>query len=1027
MQQNLTICTASAGSGKTFSLIKEYLKILIQNPHNFSSILAITFTNKAATEMKERLIAELERLATNINTPMGKELAIELQHYPNPEAFIQKNAQIALSRIIHNYSGLSIMTIDSFFQLLVNSFAKELKIPIGSSIEVDMDVVLDAATKRLFEDLDNNEALIEWLFEYMKHQLETGLSWHLDINISQIGKELVKEISTEYFKNIPAEEIIRLKELLLRETRNIETNIKSSAKKCLQIFQTLGLEKDNIKSGIHSFYEKLALKPKKYYNEDFATLKKWIFNQEIPLVKDRIKTDPALVQKIETAYQSGIERLTKEMINTLEDKKTAYISFVEVTKNIFNLGIIHELNEKIKEFRSRENTLLISDTKTLLKGLITETDAPFILEKAGNQYQHILLDEFQDTSDIQWEILKPLIINTLSQNGNVFIVGDAKQAIYKWRGGNVQLIVSEIKQALSMFLPKENMLNTNYRSAQEIVRFNSAFFEKLSETLQFSAIYKNIVQQPFAYNNKTGFVEVNFIPKDDKEEKPMEIAFQWVAEKIRTLLQDGWKAKDMAIIIRKNYESQYLTKILNEQNIQVISESSRSIAQYPAVKLIIQILRYIHQPIAVHYTNILYLGNALNLWNLNTESIFNDHKNLHPDSPDKLLLGQFIPFLAEENLLSLAQSPIYALIEDLIRALKFEIAQDTYLIQFLDIILQYTSSKLTNIASFLQWWEAFHDNYSIRTSGDTDAIRILTIHKSKGLEFPIVFLPWLDWDTTPKTGSLLWVKTEHPPFQNLGNIPVECGKILEHTYFSEAYEQERKETLLESLNLLYVAFTRAQEQMYICSQDGKVNSIGKLTLQTMEEVFYANKTETNVYKIGTYAAKSLDEQKTHASILPITSLNTPYKEMTLKKDYTSEEIEIGERIHETLALIHRIEDTERIIHQQILSGKIKIEDSYEMYEKIQAVFEIEAFRNWMQHATILNERDIFSDKKILRPDRFFMFQNTIIIVDFKTGKVNDAYNAQIKRYANAFLNMGYPHVEGYLLYINDQPSLTKIV
>ena len=1025
MQQNLTICTASAGSGKTFSLIKVYLKILIKNPHNFSSILAITFTNKAASEMKDRLLNELEKLASNTDTPMRNELIDEYKHLPNPEETIKKNAGIALSRIIHNYSALSIMTIDSFFQLLVNAFAKELKIPIGSNIEVDMDFVLNYATKRLFDDLDKNQALTEWLFEYVKHQLETGLTWNLEINIHQIGKELVKEISTEYFKNLPAEEIIRLKELLLHEIHRIEYIIKTSAKECLQIFKTHGVNDSSFKRGIYSFYTRLAAKPKDYYKEDFATLKKWLLDGQIPVSKERLKRDKELAEKIESALRSGVEQRTREMIDLLEDKKMVYISFLEVAKNIFNLGIIHQLNEKIREFRTQENTLLISDTKTLLKGLITETDAPFILEKAGNQYQHILLDEFQDTSDIQWDILKPLIVNTLSQGGNIFIVGDAKQAIYKWRGGNIQLIVSEVKQALSMFKPQQSILETNYRSAPEIVHFNSTFFKHLSETLHFTDIYENIVQFPSNGNETGGYVEATIIQKEEGNEKPIEIAFKQVVEKISILINDGWQPKDIAIIVRKNHESKSLTKLLNNLGLKVISESTGTIAHYPAVKLIIQILRYIHQPNATYYTNALYLSNLIKQWKIPIGLVFSDHKNLH--DVNNLLLDQYIPFIRKENLSQLAQIPVYKLIEDLIKALEFEVSQDTYLIQFLDIILQYATSKLTNVASFLQWWDEFQDNYSIKTSAATNAINILTIHKSKGLEFPIVFLPWIDWDVTPNNSTLLWVKTDYPPFHQLGNIPIEYSNNLKHSYFYEPYEQEKEETLLETLNLLYVAFTRARTQLYIFTKDGNVNAVGKYVVKTLEDNFPNNKISSNTFKIGTYLPpKSQQDIKNATSLLNISTNNTTYKKINLKNDYTSREIEMGDIIHETLALIHKMEDAESVIHQLILSGKIKMEDAEIIYDKVQAIFNIDTFRNWMQHAIIFNERDVFFNHKIYRPDRFFIYNDTIIIVDFKTGKINAAYNAQIIKYVNAFRNMNFTHIEGYLLYINDQPTLTKI-
>lgn len=1032
MTSTLTICTAAAGSGKTFSLVKEYLKIILKDPRKYRFILAITFTNKATAEMKERVLLELENLSlpekcdmkTAILKEMGQAITVEL---------IERNAKTALQYILHDYSQLSIMTIDSFFQLLIRSFARELKIPIGSGMDLDINYVLTKSIDWLFEDIGQQPKLTEWLLDYMNANIETGKGWKLEKGIMEIGKEVLGEKIGDKAEQFTLETIKKLTEDVKNEIGSFEQKIKSLCKSVLKILEHNNIEKSELKSGIYSFYEKADTKINECLdNTKNATIRKWASGEGNTITKENEKNQD-LVARLNSAIEQGFLSITKEIFLLTENEIEQYNSFKAIEKNIYNLGIIHFLAEKIKQYRSEENTLLISDSRQLLNGLIGAEDAPFIFEKVGAQYQHILLDEFQDTSNNQWDILHPLVINILGQGGKVFIVGDAKQAIYKWRGGNVQLIVKQIFDDLGYFLPKTVPLKVNYRSRNEIIEFNNLLFSKLQKNVLLESAYIGCAQEKLNENSdKKGYVEINFLTEMDLgKHKFIDVSLSKSCDLIENLLKEQFEQKDIAVLVRKKDEALKLAQLLNQKGIKVISDNSLVFANYEPIKLIIHTLHFITEPTNnLHYTHVLFLYAKLKKLVYEDEILLKNHLFLknHSDK-NKLILFQLFPSLIPEGRDKWVQKNIYELVESLIHIFELNPNTDPFLLQFLDIVLGFFQKKNGSAIEFLNWWDFFSENLTLVISEETNAVRILTIHQAKGLEFPVVILPSADWDVTPKPNSILWFENKIPSIENLDILPVVFTKRLAISLFNDQYEQEIKDTFLENINLLYVATTRAVERLYVFSGANKTIGLGQILSKALTEIA----TETtelilldNKFILGEKQLPIKKKDKHTAYFNIHAHERKDLKRKQLNQSFTTKEINIGELLHEVLSKANNQQEAVAILAQMKFLGKINEEQLQQIKEKLQLIWALKDYKKWVQHYDILSERDFVLKGKLFRPDKVFYNSEETIIVDYKTGIKKSSHQKQVLDYVEALRFMGFPSPKGCLLYISEKPILEMI-
>ena len=446
----LTIYRSSAGSGKTFTLVKEYIKLLIRRPEDYKHILAITFTNKATEEMKHRILGALEQIGDGQPNSFAKVLEEELHSEFDAEQ-IRLRAEKAYELIIHNYSRFEVSTIDSFFSRVLKSFARELDMPLSYEVEMNVSLALKEAMNELFKSLDDNPEIRNWLTQYAKEQIESDKSWNVDRQIEKLGANLFRESFQDGFQELDLsfEALHQIIESLKIEIKSFEKELKSLGNQAFDALEKHQLKIEDFHyaaSGAMAAFNALLK-----LDTDIGSKKRFMQTLDGDMPWGAKKSD-----KVDLANQVGQEALDdlgNRALALIDKKEKDYNTAKAILRNIYAFGLLEELNKHLKEYRDEHNLMLISDTNIILKDILEQADAPFIFEKLGSVYKHIMVDEFQDTSNFQWNNLKPLVINALSEGHEVLIVGDVKQSIYRFRGGNMRLLLSELKQELRGFLP----------------------------------------------------------------------------------------------------------------------------------------------------------------------------------------------------------------------------------------------------------------------------------------------------------------------------------------------------------------------------------------------------------------------------------------------------------------------------------------------------------------------------------------------------------------------------------------------
>ncbi|MGI9542507.1 MAG: UvrD-helicase domain-containing protein, partial [Cyclobacteriaceae bacterium] len=589
--KDLMVYRSSAGSGKTFALVKEYLKIVLRDPLAYKHILAITFTNKATDEMKQRIIDELTDLSQGNATDIQREISKDFNHY-KPPVPIQLRATKALRNILHDYSRFEVSTIDHFFSQLVRLLARELKLNFNYEIDVDVDQTIQEALDRLYLGLHQNPQWRQWMEEYAYSQLDDDKGWQLDQKIMQLGKELFKERFHQSFSQIKKEEVNleTIKVLIdqLKETQAaFVSTLKSYAAKALELIQQHGLLVRDFKGGSRSVantFNKIVLKGDMELTKTFV---KVALGEDDWFAKTSLKKE-----EIKAVAKGGLDRISRELYQYHEKFYSNYVTASELLRNIYAYGLLEALYEKWQEYQKEENLILISQNSFLLKSVIEDKDAPFLYEKIGSRFHHLLIDEFQDTSVYQWENLKPLVTHTLDEEyQKVLLVGDIKQSIYRWRGGDKNLLLHKVQQDLNLYAAKwkEEGLNDNWRSLKNVVGFNNMFFQTAIKVLQLTKelpsgqptleqVYREVVQN--AKGGEGGFVEVQFFEGGEAEETYWEAqALERTRSIIHNSLENGAKYQDILILVEKNEHANQISSQLTTLNIPVISDQALKLSQ----------------------------------------------------------------------------------------------------------------------------------------------------------------------------------------------------------------------------------------------------------------------------------------------------------------------------------------------------------------------------------------------------------------------------------------------------------------
>jgi ATP-dependent helicase/nuclease subunit A len=1056
----LTIFSASAGSGKTYTLTGIYITSLFKSRFNYRKILAVTFTNKATAEMKSRILDNLHKLAIG---EKSEYLSGLLKTTNKPEEWIRNEAKEILNSILHDFSRFSVSTIDSFFQKILRAFAREIGLHAGFDIELDHSAILSSAVDEMIASASSDNQLKEWLIKYAKKNIDEEKSWNLRDGIIKLSEELFKEkfkiLSTEDRSNLEN------KDFLLAYIEKIKS-ISSSFKKQLGEYGKIA----------QSMFSEFELEDEMFYRKGQG-VPRYISLLASGEVKDPnsyvrlIQDDPPrwstgnIAPQLQAALNNGLERNLNEAINYYDENIIGYKSAESILSNIYALGILSDVLKNVHHITNSENSFLISDTGEILNLIISEDQSPFIYEKVGNRYENFMIDEFQDTSTIQWRNFRPLIDNSMAEGYDNLVVGDVKQSIYRWRNSDWQILSSILNSAVDNERLISKPLTMNWRSFSNIIKFNNALFTnipvQLDETLaahklpvSFTNLYSEAVQGNPG-KREGGYIRIEFI-ENSIEQKWNETVLHRLPGVIESFQDKGYNASDIGIIVRNGREGAQVLKTLidyrndhqdlqnNHYNFNVVSNDSLLLSNSPVIIFIIAVLSVVNDPDDM-------INRALMLRSYLMAKGDDEFEKV-PLYSDKLIEESkvYFPDEYEGKLDKVKQMSLFEATEDIISFFKlgdysWNVA---YLNTFQDYIVSFTGNKNADIQSFLDWWEKAGIMKSVVLPGNQDAMRILTIHKSKGLEFKVVILPFLSWnlDHMPSRQTILWVKPAISPFNELGIVPVKYNKELSNTIFDNYYKEEKYSVYLDNINLLYVALTRAKEAIYGFSvdnprSDSTIASILKnaFTLSSNKEVSELNTNYNNDSKVFEYGEIPENRRERAENLNIVTSkysVSQVIGSLKLKlhgENYFSsgmievrQKINYGKLMHEVFEGIKTHDDISHAIKKLVLEGKLPEEESGDLEKKIKSLLSKPEVAEWFQQGNdVLNEAGILLPSgNIRRPDRVLFRNGKTTIIDFKFGEENPHYIEQVDQYRRLLSDMGYTNLEAIIWYVDKNKIVT---
>ena len=1022
---NFTLIKASAGSGKTFQLVLHYLTYALrtENPGNYKHILAITFTNAAAAEMKHRVLSNLRVIADGSDkSPMSSELQSALKL--SPEA-LRLRASAAYTHMLHHYGQLSILTIDSFTHRLVRSFARDLQLNNDFNIELNPQTLQEKAVDRMLEFIGQDELLTSYLHKYSSDLLEDGQTWNPREALVSMAKEIFSESGLSPLKKFEDIDLLHIQQEhrhLRSQLKNYETEVKTTAKAVLELLERAALTKEHLagkSTGIISAFKK--------YTEN-------AINVAVPKSLEKLKSEGKWLHSSATAeVKTRFEGIRKEahaladkLFDLLSEESLHRISLIKkISDNVYTLGLIDRINEYAGEIRTEENMVLLSDFHRMINAIIRGNDAPFIFERIGARYKHILVDEFQDTSKMQWMNLVPLIHNCLSEGHENLIVGDAKQSIYRWRSGYVEQFISlpklpaefEMPQAQSMF---ENSirsiaLQTNYRSSHSVIHFNNTIFPILSAKFpEYKGVYDEVKQE--VKKDTVGYVRLCCNP--NKDEKGTAFVEKEIIKSITECVAAGFSPGDITILVRSHSQGTTCTKFLLEHNIKYTTAESALLIHSATVRIVMGYLEFhlfpqhrfaafdVVQSLAALNKNV-----SLSAF-INEQLNFKEYRAIELNQFLSKTFGDLSKIMIGENVFHKAVA--------LIRTLELPI--DNSVEYLLELIKQHCIGKNNDLHRFLEWWKENLHKLSASAANNPDAVQIMTIHKSKGLEFPVVIIP--HFKETPKS-SHLWIDVP----EEICALPAAYIKVNankegdneegEEDLLAPEISLEKKRRNLDELNNLYVSCTRAADRMYFIQEQGGV-AFNKLLDSTFLEVFPEYKS-TGTIEIGKqerYSGNKKTTKPIHIPALCGKEMLLPRMKLRSQLQRDTPEIRYGKLLHECFSLIstktQAIEAVDKVL-KAMPEGAIYRE---RLLGDLENVISNPMASQWYESdAKVICEQEmIASNGDTLRPDRVIIFENRVVVVDYKSGKESKHHANQVNAYKRELENIYKLPVEGYLLY-----------
>ena len=1072
----LTIYKASAGSGKTFTLSVEYIKLLIKDPQSYRSTLAVTFTNKATEEMKLRILSQLYGIWKLL--PDSKSYIDKIKEDLDvTEEYMSERAGIALHNIVHNYSYFRIETIDSFFQSVLRNLARELDLTANLRIELNDYQIERNAVDELINSLDENSELLTWIMEYIRENMDDDKDWNVIGNIKRFGENIFREYyktnSKKLNERLLEEGFFKQYTTKLRQMRNeAEVEMQNEAAQFFDALNHNGIEIDDLNNGKNG--------PAGY----FIKIKKGIYNNTIVTkrlqkVLDEGSESSWVKQKSSKETQDIVRELANSTLTPLvhhaEDvrQKNWYIygSAVLTLRHLNQLRLLNSIENKVRMMNVEQNRFLLSDTHTLLHSLIRDTDSPFIFEKIGNYLENIMIDEFQDTSTVQWQNFKVLLEECMShgeQQGNL-IVGDVKQSIYRWRSGDWRML-NNIEREFPYLNSMLNVcsLDTNYRSSRRVITFNNAFFKRASELEyadqksstpdtsspeQLKKAYSDVAQKVPSFRDNHGYVSINLLPNEDYRQQ----ALQKTAEAVSLLLDSGANYSDIAILVRSNDIIQLIAEFFANElpDVKIVSDEAFRLDSSVSVNIIVNAMLWLTHP-----DNILakaYIAKAYQTYVLEKSE----------QETNKLLataegIDSALPCALIDKRNDLLTMPIFELAEQIYTL--FNIGnikgEDAYLYAFYDALTDFIANNTADIDSFVEEWNDSIAEKTIQASA-IDGIRIITIHQSKGLEFEHVVIPFCDW--TLEKGNTIWCTPQVEPYNELPLIPVDfSASQMKGTIYEFDYNEEHLQNCVDNLNLLYVAFTRAASSLFVIAQRGTPSSRSYIVEQAITDIKLegssldgdpSDKKAELLFSYGELEIVETKVKKKSDNIFTpeVENMNVDmatfsnkveFKQSNKSRDFVADDdentddddrkqlsyIKTGKILHYLFSTINTTDDIDTSLAQLEMDGLIEESDTNikRLRDMLHKRFSNRQVADWFSSRwTLFNECTILDYDAATdtvrehRPDRVMKDEKTgeVVIVDFKFGSPRPEYVEQVNRYKALTQNMGYPNVKGYLWFV----------
>ena len=1034
LEKPFHILNASAGSGKTFSLVRNYLKLLLAEDETraeLGQIVAMTFTNKAALEMKTRILSDLNKLAGG--NPEDQGFIDETADFIGiPSEKIVANSKLVLRKLLHQYENFNVLTIDKFNLRLIKSFSRDLDLPEQFDIVINQEELMDRSIDELMQKVDAKDKgkIYQLALNYSSAQLQSEGKWAIKRSLQEKAKNITKENNFQLIQALMEKDFSEEDKAKLKETKNkLVFEAQQLAKRIIIAYQNCGIEPADFHYG-----KRTADRLEKFAQTDliekvdlsyFEITKTFIPNLEKTHEKHPI---PELLASV-VAFQKWCNEHLDEL--------------VVVDENIRQLPIIlllRELAISLETIRERESSILISEFNKLVSKLVRNEEAPFIYERLGSRYKHFFLDEFQDTSHLQWTNLIPMVHESLSTNNFNFVVGDPKQSIYRFKNGLAEQFVllpeiynpdNDLKTTeKSLFFKQQGIkepLPNNWRSAEKIVQFNNEFFSILKTSLPENGQrhYEDIFQVP--KGKPKGYVQLEYnLEKASSDSDNDDSEFETENEAkciqyVKEVIADGYFPGDICILAKTKASCNKYANALKKEGFEIVSVDSLLVNSDEGVKLLIQFLSWRNNLYNYQKAQLF----AHNYFKLKDETSFLKHYfecfEVGEDEKKRFSVNKFFRISGLSRELTDAPfSSIYSYLKTTISLLKLEL-DNNYVKQLLDIAFEYDSKVGPTLSNFLTYYATDAKKSNVQVVQNRNAIKIMTSHKSKGLEFPVVIVPNLKFDSTKKDD--LFLSTDYYFIeQSVSKSNSEKG------LFSKEIARELDESTMDYVNQLYVTFTRPIDRLYIYDRKPYTDStFRKLIISTFEQLPGAQ-TENNFLTLKWGEKPEITHEKSEDSTLyELTKLNDTlwFPEISLRDKFTADEdgltrqIRLGKQFHGIMEKSASILEARKIVDEGLISGAIAIEFKEQLLFMIDEFFAHPTSIELFNLGTHLNERTLIVDESNrLRPDKLILGTGKMVIVDFKTGEPLPKHEKQVQQYAVILKRMGYENLEGYLYYSN---------